>query len=406
MKRLLLLVLVMSPAWAAETIRHVEHGTNSVILNLPLYDKTDPSACPSTDLTDETVGLKITLYDDVTNGELDQFECTGAAGCGTTDTIEPITTLGTYAAPSANNARFEVLEAGSCWYQLMLADAIFDTASINVINIEITDGQSGIIDANYIVDLTPVSQTTLIASLLGTDCSSYGTVDDVGYQICTVNNAILTDTGTTLNTTVNSIQTAVTRLVVLASTADSGNTTTIVDADSLTQSNDYWNDEYRVIVEFSEGTESRCVTDFDAASDTLTVAPAFDNSVGTEEFALIPDAGCNLTAQKTAASYLAEINAEVDTALTDIGLDHIVSIQGTADSGTATTLVDAALTQADFYWNNTHILVVQFATGPEARCVRGFTASSDTLSVTPAFSQAVATEDYTLVPSLTCRNFP
>ena len=102
----------------------------------------------------------------------------------------------------------------------------------------------------------------------------------------------------------------------------------------------------------------------------------------------------------------ADVNTQVDAALADAGLDHWAMIQGTADSGTTSTLVDAALTQPDFYWNNSVGLMVIFSTGPEIACVRSFTASSDTLGFVPAFTQAVATEDYILYPDLSCRNFP
>lgn len=98
-----------------------------------------------------------------------------------------------------------------------------------------------------------------------------------------------------------------------------------------------------------------------------------------------------------------QVNAEVDDALDDAG---IVFVRGTADSGTATTLVDATQSQANDYFNNSTALVVQFSAGPEVRCVRDFDSSTGTFAVYPAFSQAVGTEAYTLLAAPTCRNYP
>lgn len=295
MKKLLyLLALLPFTTFAAEKIAEVEHGTDSVILQFELYDETAPEDCPATDVTDETVGMQITLYDDVTNGQLDRFECTGAAGCGTIDTIEPITTLGTYATPTATMARFEVMEAGSCWYQLQLANAIFDTVGANVINIEITDNAAGlIIDSNYWVDLSPISSTTLIANLLATDCSSYSTPDEVGYQLCTIMNAILQDTGVTNKALLDTIDGNTAAHILLAGGADSGTTLTIVDAENLTQADNFYSSKgASVIVEFSGGSESRCVRGQTLSTNTISVSPAFTQAVGTEAFRIVSDLSC------------------------------------------------------------------------------------------------------------------
>lgn len=214
---------------------------------------------------------------------------------------------------------------------------------------------------------------------------------------------------------------------ITGNTAQSGTSTTTELAAAEAFADDDLNDYLICLVEDQiAGDPRQCsiITQYVGSTDTATHQAFIGTGAASgTEYIIYPQPGVVLNvatgvveakvtgydndvidSAATDSTYLAEINTEVTTALVDGGQ---VSINGTADSGTSNTLVDAAaLTQADFYWNNTHILVVQFATGPEARCVRGFTASTDTLSVTPAFSQAVATEDYTLVPALTCRNFP
>jgi len=71
---------------------------------------------------------------------------------------------------------------------------------------------------------------------------------------------------------------------VSANTADSGTTTTLVDA-ALTEINDYWNG-FKITM--NDGANSGLVgvvTDFDAASDTLTVT-AFPSAIGTDSYDL------------------------------------------------------------------------------------------------------------------------
>lgn len=74
-------------------------------------------------------------------------------------------------------------------------------------------------------------------------------------------------------------------------------------------------------------------------------------------------------------------------------------VSGTADSGSTTTLVDSALTQAnDNYWSG-HLLVMTSGNlAGQARIITGFVAATDTLTVTPAFTVAVATQDYEIWP--------
>lgn len=77
----------------------------------------------------------------------------------------------------------------------------------------------------------------------------------------------------------------------------------------------------------------------------------------------------------------------------------IITASGTVDSGSTTTLVDNALTQADDYWNGAE-LSVEIATNLwEKRVVDDFVASSDTISVATndAFTATTASKAYRLL---------
>ncbi len=67
---------------------------------------------------------------------------------------------------------------------------------------------------------------------------------------------------------------------ILSGTADAGGTTTtLVDA-ALTEIDDTWNGNWLLITSGTDANRCRLITDFDAASDTITFAPAVSASIG------------------------------------------------------------------------------------------------------------------------------
>lgn len=88
----------------------------------------------------------------------------------------------------------------------------------------------------------------------------------------------------------------------------------------------------------------------------------------------------------------------------ELAADAVTEIRslasGTADSGTTTTMVDAARTEADTdYWDENHLIV--FTSGNiagQARVITGFDPATDTITFTPATTQAVGTNTYEIWP--------
>ncbi len=95
-------------------------------------------------------------------------------------------------------------------------------------------------------------------------------------------------------TAIPDIDTLLEALVVLGAeqTADSGTTTTVVDA-ALTQATDDW---FKGMgLHFTSGTlagQDACVTAFSAAGDALTFAPAVTTAVTTHTYYLLPNSEC------------------------------------------------------------------------------------------------------------------
>lgn len=108
-------------------------------------------------------------------------------------------------------------------------------------------------------------------------------------------------------------------------TADSGTTTTTVDAER-TEANDYWNGYYIKFTSGSNFGRERLITDFDAATDTIT-HNAFPNAVAVDDTYV-------LTSVSTAVSFIVAY-ADADYPLIRVFIDKDVDLVfciGTPDS--------------------------------------------------------------------------
>lgn len=105
-------------------------------------------------------------------------------------------------------------------------------------------------------------------------------------------------------------------------TADSGDTTTLVDA-ALTQADDYWIGYTLAITAGTNSGESRLVTDFDADTDTVTVASAFTAAIDSSSV-------YSLHTEHEVDGDTGEMGAELDIAMwLDVG-----GAAGSYDDGT------------------------------------------------------------------------
>jgi hypothetical protein len=75
-------------------------------------------------------------------------------------------------------------------------------------------------------------------------------------------------------------------------------------------------------------------------------------------------------------------------------------ITGTSDSGTTTSMVDAARTEADTdYWAGSWIMFTSGTISGQTRLITGFTPGTDTITFAPATTQAVSTNTYEIIPA-------
>jgi hypothetical protein len=127
--------------------------------------------------------------------------------------------------------------------------------------------------------------------------------------------------------------------------------------------------------------------------DTVDTCTTNTDMRGTDSAALAAD----YTSAR--AGYLDNLNISENVAGTsEVG--HLVLFSGTADSGSTTTLVDAALTEADAdYWKGNVVLITSGTSANQVRLITGFTPATDTVTFAPALTQAITTNTYKILPS-------
>jgi hypothetical protein len=142
------------------------------------------------------------------------------------------------------------------------------------------------------------------------------------------------------------------------------------------------------------------------AADVITSASVATDALGIDELHddVITDASEIRSAVGLASanldSQLAAIDNFVDTEVGDI-LNSVVVASGTADSGSTTTMVDAARTEADTdYWTDAAILFTSGTISGQSRLITDFNAATDTITFSPAVTQAVSTNTYEILPNV------
>lgn len=149
----------------------VKNGQTSVVLRVKLLDSSSTTGAGLTGLTSTSGSLIISTIAD--------NEATATAYTQAGSTIESITTLGTYATPTATKCRFKEVDSTNHKgvYELQFADARFAVSSAKSLLISIA-GASNLAQAEFVVPLVsddPYVAKPANSSLLSID--SNGRVD-------------------------------------------------------------------------------------------------------------------------------------------------------------------------------------------------------------------------------------
>lgn len=124
----------------------VKHSATSVIVRVKLLDSSVTTGAGLTGLTEASSGLRIsTIVDNA---------ATAVSYTQAGSTIETITTLGTYAAPTASKCRFKEVDSTNHpgVYELHFADARFSVASARFLLISLS-GATNLAQCDFLIQL-------------------------------------------------------------------------------------------------------------------------------------------------------------------------------------------------------------------------------------------------------------
>jgi hypothetical protein len=126
-----------------------KNGITSVVLRTVVYDSSSTVGAGKTGLTHNTSGLIISTIAD--------NEATATAYTVAANNIETITTLGTYAAPTASKCRFKEVDSTNHpgLYEIQIANARWAVSNARSVVITIS-GASGGVPVNMEIQLDPV----------------------------------------------------------------------------------------------------------------------------------------------------------------------------------------------------------------------------------------------------------
>jgi len=106
-----------------------------------------------------------------------------------------------------------------------------------------------------------------------------------------------------------------------------------------------------------------------------------------------------IAADAITAASIATGAIDADAIAADAATEIRSLASGTSDSGTTTTMVDAARTEADTdYWKGQLIVFTSGNIAGQAKVITAFTPATDTITFAPATTQAVATQTYEIWP--------
>lgn len=132
-------------------------------------------------------------------------------------------------------------------------------------------------------------------------------------------------------------------------------------------------------------------TGYEKANSIIGTCTANTDMVGTNNAALASVCTETRLEELDAANLPADANT--------IKSDVAPLFSGTADSGTTSTFVDAALTQADTdHWKGMMVRFTSGAISGQCRMITDFNVTSDTVTFAPTVTQTVDTSTYEILP--------
>ena len=153
-------------------------------------------------------------------------------------------------------------------------------------------------------------------------------------------------------------------------------------------------------------TASNASNNINLGTGAITAGVIAADAIGDSEIAadVYTAIWANATRTLTAATNITSTGGTVPITAAgyvqadEVAIGGFTLVSGTADSGTTTTMVDAARTEGDAYWEGASILFTSGTLAGQYRVITDFEASTDRITFTPAVTTAVTTHNYVLLP--------
>jgi hypothetical protein len=200
-------------------------------------------------------------------------------------------TSGSFAAGAIDNAAFNVTEtltanpaAGGITAASFAAGAI-DAAAIANGAIDAATFAAGAIDAAAIAN-GAIDAATFAAGAIDAAAIANGAIDAATFAAGAIDAAAIATGAIDADALSSDAITEIRSLV--SGTADSGSTTTMVDAARTEADTDYWKGCWILFTSGSIVNQVRLITAFDPGTDTITFAPATTQAVSTNTYEILP----------------------------------------------------------------------------------------------------------------------
>jgi hypothetical protein len=190
------------------------------------------------------------------------------------------------------------------------------------------------------VDVNSVSDDAAAANNLEAD------YDGAGYNKSASTIGTATNLGTGAVNAAALATDAVTEIRSLANgTADSGSTTTMVDAARTEADTDYWKGKWILFTSGTIANQVRLITDFNPATDTITFAPATTQAVSTNTYEILPAGNVDLR-QWLGSTPNALVGGAIDADVSAIQANVITATAIAANALTAAKIAANAITSS------------------------------------------------------------
>jgi hypothetical protein len=383
------------------------NGVTSLILRIKVLDSSKTDGSGLTGLTSASSGLIISTIAD--------NEATAVAYTVAGSTIETITTLGTYAAPTATKARFKEVDSTNHKgvYEIHLADARLNVSSSKQVLVSLL-GATNMAQTDFVIDLLAASDLRVIAGAALSTASAQIGVNVVNFGgsagtfasgVPTVststssNNAIadqVWDEATSGHVTAGSYGAQL--QAPDSGTAQAGAATTITLRSGASATNDYYKNAGVYVLSGTGAGQFRFITGYVGSTKVATVATWATTPDNTSVYTIIPFGAIAGATAPTASENADAVWGAAVASYTASGtfgqyINSKIVRRNTAQSGTSSSItLDASASATNDLYKYQFVTIASGTGAIQCRQITAYNGTSKAATVSPAWTTAPSSD--------------